>query len=764
MSAMQRGQTGQGSSTFEVGAKKKFGKNLNKLQKPPAPPITNGASQRGSGSSRNGLLLLSTKRSSIGSNQGSGLLSSKLTQTPLSTKLSSQPLAIRSEAYTSAHDALVDAVMGASRNDPQKEPDAWGVAEKQSSTEDISTEAQVLVPAEGTPSDQQQALQNNGSPITIEDDNDRAYQPNQDYHQCHDDRQNGYDRRQNNLHTVEESWRRSDSDDTWRRGHRQPVETASSNDQEVFMSRLARERAELKRSEEEARMVEQRERAARRLRELEEKMATNDPSHNPVMKEAVVLEKLSRRNGEESHSFSPRGTISRTLYDPIRPYSSMVGGTCKKEEEQVQVHEIREPVMKEDTVNHNNRMNDVQPSGPVIHLSSYEDRDRGEKKSNTAPRMLFDPKSGSMVAVTESKVKKGKQKSRRDNDNEEGGINGKSNKKGKGRNDISSNHRKDRRRENSIDIIYSDDVKSTKSRKVRSAGSRLPRTRGVLFVRDEKGNCCSVDGCEGDQGYGCHAVPGGKIRNPTAYEKFQEERLVKEAEDSREFSFQEGQSEDQILQGYSSTGTQEAVIDWVKPNEKIELLTGVQDSPTLKPTAVPWAPSQAALAAAAAARDINDKDKVSQSTVSLDSGLNHSTEEEDGGVDEDSDAFVGLGFDPSNMDSVMSSPSIRAHTTHLDTVDLESLGLGVPSTTNGKSDGQSSNIFAFGSSSTWGSVGNSNVSDNWTMLGTTGRISGGVEGQEKAVSAPSFLSFSSNNTWGTSGIPGFGGEHGTAAD
>eukprot|EP00548_Thalassiothrix_antarctica_P007957 CAMPEP_0194141498 /NCGR_PEP_ID=MMETSP0152-20130528/10896_1 /TAXON_ID=1049557 /ORGANISM="Thalassiothrix antarctica, Strain L6-D1" /LENGTH=747 /DNA_ID=CAMNT_0038840137 /DNA_START=251 /DNA_END=2494 /DNA_ORIENTATION=+ len=747
---MHRGQTGQGTSTFEIGVKKKFGKNLNKLQKPPAPPITNGASQRGSGSSRNGLLLLSTKRSSsIGINQGSGLLSSKMTQTPLSTKLSSQPLAIRSETYTSAHDALVDAVMGASRNDPQKEPDAWGVAEKHNSTEDLLTEAQVHVPSEGTPSDHQQSHRKSGS--SNEDDYDRVYQPSKDFHQRHDDRQSGYDR----------SWRRSDSDDSWRR-QRQLTDAPSSNDQEVFMSRLARERAELKRSEEEARMVEQRERAARRLRELEEKMANNDPSHNPVVKEPVVLEKLSRRNGEESHSFSQSVTISRTLYDPNRPYSSMVGGTCKKDE---QLHEVREPVTKEDTLSHNNKMDDVQPSGPVIHLSSYEDRDRGEKKSNATPRMLFDPKSGSMVAVTESsKVKKGKQKSRRDNDNEEGGINGKLCRKGKGRNDVSSNHKKDRRRENSIDIIYSDDMKATKSRKARLVGSRLPRTRGVLFVRDEKGNCCSVDGCEGDQGYGCHAVPGGKIRNPVGYEKFQEDRLSKEAEDSREYSFQESQSEDQILQGYSSTGTQEAVIDWVKPNEKIELLTGVQDSPTLKPTAVPWAPSQAALAAAAAARDINDKDKVSQSTVSLDSGLNHSTEEEDFGADEDSDAFVGLGFDPSNMDSVMSSPSIRAHTTHLDTVDLESLGLGVPSTTNGKSDGQSSNIFAFGSSSTWGSVGNSNVSDNWTMLGTTSRISSGVDAQEKAVGTPSFLSFSSNNTWGTSGIPGFGGEHGTAAD
>jgi hypothetical protein len=50
----------------------------------------------------------------------------------------------------------------------------------------------------------------------------------------------------------------------------------------------------------------------------------------------------------------------------------------------------------------------VPPSAPVIHLTSYEDRDRGEsrKLGNTAPRMLYDPKSGSMVAVSENKAKK----------------------------------------------------------------------------------------------------------------------------------------------------------------------------------------------------------------------------------------------------------------------------------------------------------------------------------------------------------------------
>ena len=58
-------------------------------------------------------------------------------------------------------------------------------------------------------------------------------------------------------------------------------------------------------------------------------------------------------------------------------------------------------------------------------------------------------------------------------------------------------------------------------------------------------------------------------------------------------------------------------LDWLKPNEKIELVTGMDDeSPTLRVTAREWAPSQAALTAAAQAavlpslesQDMDDED------------------------------------------------------------------------------------------------------------------------------------------------------------
>jgi hypothetical protein len=127
------------------------------------------------------------------------------------------------------------------------------------------------------------------------------------------------------------------------------------------------------------------------------------------------------------------------------------------------------------------------------------------------------------------------------------------------------------------------------------------------------------------------------------------------------------------------------------------------------------------------------------------------------------EAFVGLGFDPSNMDSVMSSPSMRDHKTVLEAVDLSSLGLGVPSSEQ-QSEGRTRNIFAFGSSSTWGSAGGNNASDNWGMLGTTSGIGAGADNQDNPVNASSFLNFTTNNTWGGAGLPSFGAEHGTATD
>ncbi|KAI2495806.1 hypothetical protein MHU86_18692 [Fragilaria crotonensis] len=736
MSSMQRGQPVQAS--FELGSKKKFGKNLNKLQKPPAPPITNGASQKGSGSARNGLLLLSTKRSSsAGTAQGSGLLSSKPVQLPATVKPSSQPAAVRKESYTSAHDALIDAVMGASRSDSQKEPDAWKVVEKQPDEDKASPIPISPTRGQESPSFQSSAVPND------DDRNERIYQPEQMNNQRYGDRFDDSGPQRYNRHDSDDNWRISDTEERWTRGHQPPGE-AGDDEQGMRMSMLARERAERRRHEEETRMKEQRDRATQRLRELDEKVESQ-PS------EGVDDAHYDERGGD-TNGFSPRPITMRSLFDPNKPYSSLVGGNSKSDGGLADAPADRpqDPAVK---LIGNDISN--QSIGPVIQLSSYEDRDRGESRnSTTTPRMLYDPKSGSMVAVGESKAKKVKPKTRREADKGDSGdaLNN-AKKKNKGRIEIAVNPNKDRRRCESIDTTSADDSKVLRPRSVKPPEPRLPRTCGVLYARDEKGNCYSVDGCDGDQGYGCHGVPGGRTRNPEAYAKFEEEHNTG-TDNQGDYSIDIDDTE-HGLQGYSSPEkTPDPVVAWVKPNEKIELLTGVQDSPTLQATAMPWAPSQAALSAAKEIRGSNGK--VTRSVVSVDSMDKHREVED---ICDDPDSFVGLGFDPSDMDDVMNSPSTRAHSARLDHLDLVALSLGVPAS-DSKRD---RSIFAFGSSSTWGSSGNNNAPSDWAVLGTGGRI-GAADTQAKSVGTPSFLSLSSNNTWGSAGLPGFGADQGAMTD
>jgi hypothetical protein len=224
-------------------------------------------------------------------------------------------------------------------------------------------------------------------------------------------------------------------------------------------------------------------------------------------------------------------------------------------------------------------------------------------------------------------------------------------------------------------------------------------------------------------------------------------------------------------------------IDWVKPNEKIELVTGVDDSPSLQATASPWAPSQAALAAAAAAKEQLRKDHVT-----VNPPIDHEMVSDDAEDSDDDDhpvsadpvipfdlprtsdpslllfflhqSFVGLGFDPTeNMDSVMQSPTMLATTKKLDAVELSSLALDEAKS----SEPTSRSIFAFGSSGTWGTGG---TSTDWSMLRTGAGNSHGVgsKGEESGVAGASFLSLSTNNPWGSpAGLSGFGGTGGSSS-
>jgi hypothetical protein len=561
MSSVTRSSTSTPQHSETHTAKKKFGKNLNKLTKAPAPPINSGA-PKSNGSSRNGLL--STKRNT---SAASGILAQKVASSPSHKPLPS--LGLQYESNTSTHDALLGAVVGASRAEAQHQPDAWGVAQQE----------KVSSPVEDSNRREEQ----------------RADAPSSSGEEA--PRWDDYGGRQSQVGAAHD--------------------TQETAEQGARMSKLAKERTEKRRSEEEARFASQKERASQRLKELEEKMHMDSVEPKPPQPPNAV----------EPPTVADR--IPRTLYDPDRAYSSLVGDPDTNNENNRGSPEVTPP--------QRNGRGQYVPSSPevpsqgdpqfsrqqVVHLSSYEDRDRGERGTSAGPRMLYDPKSGSMVAVPtrddsaagrgrKERAKKGRNNGREKDSRQETTTTEKSGRKAKGQG---------RKEENGVrgrgaDLASPSKGEAKKGRVVNSEG-KVPRTCGVLYARDEKGNLHCADGCDGDLGYGAHSVPGGRARYPEGYAKYLENQKEGPQDESPLYDDQYGaedsyyeadgheNGESVTLQtGFSLPEPKEPKFEWIKPNEKIALMTGIDDSPTLQATAKEWAPSQAALAAAAAAIEI----------------------------------------------------------------------------------------------------------------------------------------------------------------
>jgi hypothetical protein len=612
MSSVTRSTQQQSS---DITPKKKFGKNLNKLTKPPAPPVPSSA--KANASSRNGLLLLSTKRLSSASNAAAssgGILASR--PSPAAAK-PLPSLGLQYDSNPSTHDALLGAVVGASRAEAQQ-PDAWGVAENQHKGSEVKLGAADVNGPQDAPVSNNRVEANTDHGAAV----DRHGTASNQYNELPTSNWDEYGGRSlpvnGDVHTPEKD----------------------GDDQKAAMSLKARERAEKRREEEEAREKAQRLRAAQRLRDLEQKMASERPSADVssqpeldvgVPKPELHLERLGRAQSmpEQHHrhqSSTPsadRSATQRTLYDPNRTYSSLVGGDASSGDKDARS-------ATPEASNRNGRMGggaykpepqsyhdsrDPYSRQPVIQLSSYEDRDRGERGASAGPRMLYDPKSGSMVAVPsrdeaasggrgrKERGKKGRNSrdkdvkgdSRLDSDGGKGGRKGKRRDEKKATNDSVSPAKVD-----------------AKKGKVLNE-RKFSRTCGVLYARDNKGNFHCADGCDGDLGYGAHSVPGGRTKNPEAYAKFVQDQKQMHQEDMSMYDnphletsyetdglLQDGAHAVTLHTGFSVSEPQEVKMDWLKPNEKIELITGIDDSPTLQATAKEWAPSHSAIAAAAA--------------------------------------------------------------------------------------------------------------------------------------------------------------------
>lgn len=660
------------NSSSDTTTKKKFGKNLNKLTAPPVVNTTQGSSKTNS-SSKNGFLLLSTKRTAA--TASGGILSSKSAQN------SSKPipnLGLHTEFTSSTHDALLGVVVGASRLESQQQPDAWGVAEKQqqeqsqqSKEENSKEHAEALPSVRATaPSHEGNNKANDNQAISNESDGKKEHQHTQEKDQARSTSESGQaEFRTSNwdeyggrhLHTKEGNF----SDEI-------SGMHSSNDDQGTYMTRLARQRAEKRRDEEQHRMSEQKERAAQRLRDLEEKMAmkktetsaarstrpTKDyDNHNNENKvrSRIVLEKLKQKDSATMPVSPTPARTQRTLYDPNAPgksYSSLVAGSPSVKQERMP--KTFDQATKPQPSHAPSSKKIAGPPQPgtysadpesfdrqsVIQLTSYDDRDRGDRSSSAAPRMLFDPKSGSMIEVTSrdegaaggrnrktgKKNKNSRDKhSKKDPILEGGGTDSKGRRKFKGGKEVSSGNNRSKGGGGESSSKIDKRLKIADPRK-------LPRTCGVLYTRDKKGGFYCSDGCEGDLGYGVHSVPGGRVKNSEAYAEYIESKKQMKEELA---NYNAGNHGDVALTtGFMISDVKEPIHEWIKPNEKIELITGNEDSPTLQATAREWAPIHTSFA-------LSDREKITlSSTRSLDE--NDDKEEELG---EDDDAPVSIIFE-----------------------------------------------------------------------------------------------------------------------
>jgi len=750
----------------------------------------------------------------------------------------------------------------------------------------------------------------------------------------------------------------------------------ASNDvdeQVEYMKRRARERAEERKAEEEARMNEQKERAARRLKELEDKMhyshnSSNDSKYekknwrgqninlvqpgidfrNSNKNSEIILERLGRPNekkkllGETNNYVKNASTSSsstRKLYDPNRTYSSLLGGATPSKVHQTSFHKHSEllppPVLqislnaacKDESFDYQNEeeVGCTQPPIAMIQLNNYEDRDRGQRNMSSGPRMLFDPKSGSMIQApsfdkrnvnqyiddsTQSgkgrkdRVKLKSRNRERDNKIDSGlghshskrsdvfnavSIDDQNKKRSQYGETDESNDTKalrrqrkkeeinDYRKENKRvdrDTRYKNDNlnqlddtflrqgymfddngirrrygnRSVQRRRSGSNGmAKLPRTRGVLYRLDDSGNYICVDGCEADQGYGAHSVPGGRIRNPNAHAEYlmrchnMQQPLLEVTSSTNDYDHSnigerhlsqnnftkfigtEGQlkrrsvlknqnvfsgeyshnqyepshykmkQQNPSVKGKVQNGGYELPPQLrVKANETLSIFSGVPESPELQATANPWAPNEAALAAAAANSSIqmggmkrgeSDESETSHNvTVEM---MRIIDEPDEDIVDNDSDSkasYIGLGFDPTeNMDSMMMSPSDDPTNMNGKISNIVNLSL-EPSDSN-----PSTNPFApigtptrFLGSSPWGTGGSLSRSPgtdpirslpigslNWGLDPSSKDQSIGNLGKKQINSASTFLSLSALpvnqevDAWGSSriggGLTGLGG-------
>lgn len=506
--------------------------------------------------------------------------------------------------------------------------------------------------------------------------------------------------------------------------------------------------------------------------------------HNEEMRQKLQMERAAARLKEldaaKSAAVAPLAEQPRrTLYEPNT--STTTGTTSASDKTILLALDRPTPAIPTTTT----------AATAVIHLTSYEDRDRGEQRTST-PRMLYDPKSGSMVAVkgpaTSAAIKttttstREARKSRKSQQpiallkrsvpsptaSHESSSSGKAppspmvattaparnaNKRGGRKDVVASVAPTDGKPTDKLTM-----ANTTSTAKVRNAAKRGGRNSSGNAISNNTSRTGSNTAANNNNNN--RRSRGGRSRNGrkdedegdmynnngtygvALYTGFDPEALEHTGMQQHYYTADEQEEEEEVM----------PVFEVLKADDKIELLTGEDDSPTLKPTAKVFAPSQAALAAAA--RSDAKADQYHSN--------NNTDDDED---EEDDDGPLGLGFDPPfDMDGLMQSPIVPAGSMHHGDFDLNALKLNPPLNNNNNDNGLPRHIFAFGSSGTWGDA-QVHSSTDWDVpivgLGGRGGLFGDVsdtfglaKSKDSAAVSEAFLNLPTGSAWGGFGKGG----------
>lgn len=633
--------------------KKKFGQNLNKALVAEDTELKTATTTTNRNNENNGMLLMSTsKRTTMGGSTtsntiggGGGSSTSNSSSIPRNSNNIKKATTISSASSSlfftaqSQHDALLNAIGASTTKTVVAVPDAWTKQPPPPpiQTNRVTTVHPMEMNTETSSAKKNVVLEKIGETTTVVPSlSSSSSVPSSSSAVPLSEMK----KKSNLIQNTDPKWNeyggRGDMS-----SHSQILVTANKKEKEMMLQR-AKEKIQARQQEEEIRTAAIRERAQQRLKELDASSSSKTNNNN------------NNNNGSNG-----RTKKEGKLWDPAT--------NTMEDVEKKQVQALEEVPSKDDN---------------VIHLQSYEDRSRGVVDSST-PRMLYDPATGSMVAVKANKkssnikrrVNSNQNKSNR-NGESEAPSNCNSTTTNNNINSTSSSNSTNKTNKNGAKQVFTTEGKKK---------DRWNKTRKDVKKVNGSSSASSRRGRSG-RGKVDNDYNDSSVALYTGYGAVTQPELGM-------------QTISNTIINTTTTPMNYAVI---KGNDKMELLVDAADSPTLKPTAKEFAPSQAALAAAAAAA----------------ANLSASEDEDDDEMGDDiiDDDDDGLGFDPTGalMDGLIENHAL----------DLDALKLSTPALDSS----EPRHIFAFGSSGTWG--GASETSD-WSKVpigGGTGGLFGGGSG------------------------------------